>query len=151
MMTAQSQKRLLIKAWSFSSSERTRISKSHVGNNRKILRSLTSDSPMGLFAPGFKTLGDHFRDMWNDAEANREKWGCEYLDVHGTALSLIDDRSWKSDHYADGYCRRQCSREHQLLEIHRALACICSWPDSSSWLGLVGCTEQEVSSYWHHA
>ena len=35
---------------------------------------------MGLFAPGFKTLGDYFQNMWNDAEANREKWGCKYLD-----------------------------------------------------------------------
>ena len=86
MMTARSQKSLLIKAWLFSSLERTRISKSHVKNDQRTLRSLTGDSPMGLFAPGFKTLGDYFQDMWNDAEANREKWGCEYLDVLGTAL-----------------------------------------------------------------
>ena len=85
-MTAQYQKSLLIKAWLFLSLERTRISKSHVENNQGILRSLTSDSPLGLFAPGFKTLGDYFQNMWNDAEANREKWGCEYLDVLGTAL-----------------------------------------------------------------
>lgn len=34
-----------------------------------------SNHPMGLFAPGFKSLGDYFQNMWNDAEANREKWG----------------------------------------------------------------------------
>ena len=40
---------------------------------------LTIASPMGLFAPGFKNLGDYLQNMWKDAEANREKWGCEYL------------------------------------------------------------------------
>lgn len=34
---------------------------------------------MGLFAPGFKKVGEFFENMWKDAEANREKWGCEYL------------------------------------------------------------------------
>ena len=86
-MTARSQTSLLIKAWLFSYLERTRISEPYVENNQRILRSsLTTDSPMGLFAPGFKDLGNYFQNMWNDAEANREKWGCEYLDVLGTAL-----------------------------------------------------------------
>lgn len=35
-------------------------------------------SPMGLFAPGFKNVGDYFGNMWKDAEANVEKWGCAY-------------------------------------------------------------------------
>lgn len=41
---------------------------------------------MGLFAPGFKNVGDYFQNMWKDAEANREKCGCEYLKAFGTAL-----------------------------------------------------------------
>lgn len=47
---------------------------------------------MGLFAPGFKTLGDYFQNMWKDAEANREKWGCEYWksirDRYGADLTI---------------------------------------------------------------
>ena len=43
---------------------------------------------MGLFAPGFKNVGDYFGKMWEDAEANREKWGCEYGEASWTALEL---------------------------------------------------------------
>lgn len=41
---------------------------------------------MGLFAPGFANVGDYFQNMWKDAEADREKWGCEYLEEFLTAL-----------------------------------------------------------------
>lgn len=34
-----------------------------------------TNHPMGLFAPGFKNVGDFIQNMWKDAEANREKWG----------------------------------------------------------------------------
>ena len=41
---------------------------------------------MGIFAPGFKTLGNYFQNMWKEAEADREKSGCEYLAITGTDL-----------------------------------------------------------------
>ena len=30
---------------------------------------------MGIFAPGFKEVGDFFQEMWNDILADQEKWG----------------------------------------------------------------------------
>ena len=62
-------------------------------NARILARALIFDSPMGVFAPGFKTMGVYFQDMWKDAEANREKWGCGCLAAHRdcfVANSVID-------------------------------------------------------------
>ena len=36
---------------------------------------------MGLFAPGFKTLGIYFQNMWKEASSDREKWGCKFLSI----------------------------------------------------------------------
>lgn len=35
----------------------------------------SANHPLGLFAPGFRQLGDYFQNMFNEAESNREKWG----------------------------------------------------------------------------
>ena len=34
-------------------------------------------SPKGRFAPDYQEIGHFFRRMWQDAAANREKWGCK--------------------------------------------------------------------------
>ena len=42
-------------------------------------RSLTIDSPLGLFAPGFKQVADYFGGMWKEASSDRERWGCKII------------------------------------------------------------------------
>ena len=42
-------------------------------------RSLTIDSPLGLFAPGFKQVADYFGNMWKEASSDRERWGCKSI------------------------------------------------------------------------
>ena len=34
---------------------------------------------MGFFEPGFREMSKYFQDMWKDAEADREKWGCKRI------------------------------------------------------------------------
>ncbi len=50
---------------------------------------VNTNHPMGIFAPGFRNVGDYFQNMWEEAEADREKWGCEYSPAFETAPKLI--------------------------------------------------------------
>lgn len=37
-----------------------------------------SSHPKGRFAPGLDEITNYFRACWQDAAANREKWGCRF-------------------------------------------------------------------------
>lgn len=39
--------------------------------------STRSNHPKGRFAPGIKEMSAYFREMWQEAIRNREKWGCQ--------------------------------------------------------------------------
>ena len=39
---------------------------------------IVEHSPLGTNAPGFADLGKYFAEMWKEAEARREEWGCEF-------------------------------------------------------------------------
>lgn len=43
--------------------------------------SLTSYSPLGKLSPGAFQIDEVFQKMWQEAENNRVKWGCKWLDV----------------------------------------------------------------------
>lgn len=40
-----------------------------------------SNHPKGRFAPGISEITDYFRNMWQDASRNKEKWGCKALET----------------------------------------------------------------------
>ncbi|KAL9105667.1 MAG: hypothetical protein Q9187_008671 [Circinaria calcarea] len=62
----------------------------------------SSNHPLGIFAPGFKELGDLFQNMWIDAEADRAKSG--YLGKtstlmaieHGAGTTILTISYWQS-------------------------------------------------------
>lgn len=55
---------------------------------------LIADSQLGIFAPGVRTIGKYFRNMWAAAEADPDKYGCEShflflgMKVHATNTDI---------------------------------------------------------------
>ena len=47
------------------------------------------NSPNGRFAPGFIEFGNLFRQMWQDAAKNREKWGCMSIRLERNGMEWI--------------------------------------------------------------
>ncbi|KAI4158534.1 MAG: hypothetical protein L6R39_000512 [Caloplaca ligustica] len=48
-----------------------------------------SNHPKGRFAPGISEITDYFRNMWQDASRNKEKWG--YLGKTPTLIATEED------------------------------------------------------------
>ncbi|MCJ1388763.1 hypothetical protein MMC18_001612 [Xylographa bjoerkii] len=78
---------------------------------------MRSSHPKGRFGPGVKEMGVMFQDMWQDAAANRGKWG--FLGKTPTMIASEDDCSnamlwisyWKDLDHLQAFARGDAHRK----------------------------------------
>lgn len=99
--------------------------------------SLTCYSPLGKLAPGNAEIDFMFKNMWAEAEKNREKWSCELFYHHDLCSHLLV--------YPDGFdLWLDLGRTATLFDISDKEGITTFW--ISYWKDLKGLQEFSTSS-----